>query len=73
MDVKIELNGQIDKAEVIALYRANKWSSADKPEKLMSALSNSHTLVIVEAMQRVYSDFHQHNYARHADALIYVN
>lgn len=45
MDVKVELNGQIDEAEVIALYRANKWSSADNPEQLMSALRNSHTLV----------------------------
>lgn len=100
MDVKIEFNEQISEAEVIALYRANEWSSADKPEQLMSALSNSHTLVtariggelvglgnaisdgslvvyyphllvhpvhqgkgigrkIVEAMQRVYGDFHQ--------------
>lgn len=45
MDVKIELNGQIHEAEVISLYRANGWSSADKPEQLMSALRNSHTLV----------------------------
>lgn len=45
MDVEVELNGQIHEAEVIALYRANEWSSADKPEQLMSALCNSHTLV----------------------------
>lgn len=45
MNVKIELNGKIDEGEVIALYRANEWSSADKPEQLMSALRNSHTLV----------------------------
>ena len=45
MDVKVELNGQIDEAEVIALYRANDWSSADNPDQLMSALRNSHTLV----------------------------
>lgn len=31
--------------EVIALYRANDWSAADKPEKLMAALKNSHSLV----------------------------
>lgn len=100
MDVEVELNGQIQEPEVIALYRANQWSSADKPEQLMSALRNSHTLVtarvggelvglgnaisdgslvvyyphllvhpdhqgkgigrkIVEAMQRVYGDYHQ--------------
>lgn len=45
MDVIVELNGQIAEGEVIALYRANEWSSADKPEQLMSALRNSHTLV----------------------------
>lgn len=45
MDVHVELNGQINEAEVIALYRANEWSSADKPPQLMSALRNSHTLV----------------------------
>ncbi len=45
MDIKIELNGHIDEAEVIELYRANAWSSADKPEQLMPALRNSHTLV----------------------------
>lgn len=49
MDIKVELNGQIDEAEVIALYRANEWSSADKPELLMSALHNSHTLVTARA------------------------
>ena len=31
--------------EVIALYRANDWSAADKPKKLMAALKNSHSLV----------------------------
>jgi len=100
MDIKFELNGQINEAEVIALYRANMWSSADKPEQLMFALRNSHTLVtaridgelaglgnaisdgslvvyyphmlvhphyqgkgvgrkMMEAMQKVYADFHQ--------------
>lgn len=45
MDVKVELNGQIQEQEVIALYRSNQWSSADKPEQLMAALRGSHTLV----------------------------
>ncbi|NHZ63595.1 GNAT family N-acetyltransferase [Massilia genomosp. 1] len=43
--MKISLNDQIQEAEVIALYRANEWSSADKPEQLMAALRNSHSLV----------------------------
>lgn len=45
MEVKVELNGPIREQEVIALYRSNQWSSADKPEQLMSALRGSHTLV----------------------------
>src|SRR5947199_3602993 len=31
--------------EVIALYRANGWSSADKPRELLAALAGSHSLV----------------------------
>jgi len=31
--------------QVIALYRANDWSSANKPELLLNALKNSHSLV----------------------------
>ncbi|HEX5678250.1 MAG TPA: GNAT family N-acetyltransferase [Alcanivorax sp.] len=44
MSVEVELNGLISTAEVVALYRANGWSSAGKPEQLMAALRNSHTL-----------------------------
>ena len=32
-------------ADVLALYRANEWSSAEKPELLHRALSASHSLV----------------------------
>ncbi|PCH63330.1 MAG: GNAT family N-acetyltransferase [Gammaproteobacteria bacterium] len=45
MDVKVELNGEIEDAEVVDIYRANEWSSADKPDQLLLALRNSHTLV----------------------------
>jgi ribosomal protein S18 acetylase RimI-like enzyme len=31
--------------QVIALYRANEWSAADKPEQLLAALTHSHSLV----------------------------
>jgi GNAT superfamily N-acetyltransferase len=31
--------------DVIALYRANGWSSADKPRELLAALAGSHSLV----------------------------
>lgn len=45
MDIQIALNGKIEETEVVALYRANEWSSAEKPERLLPALRNSHTLV----------------------------
>ena len=35
----------IEQSEVIALYRANEWSSAEKPDQLLAALRNSHSLV----------------------------
>lgn len=49
MNIKIELNGEIEQAEIVALYRANEWSSAEKPEQLLAALRNSHTLVTARA------------------------
>ncbi|ABZ74651.1 GCN5-related N-acetyltransferase [Shewanella halifaxensis HAW-EB4] len=45
MDFQIELNGLIEETETIELYQANEWSSADKPDLLILALRNSHTLV----------------------------
>ncbi|MCU7829078.1 MAG: GNAT family N-acetyltransferase [Candidatus Thiodiazotropha sp. (ex Myrtea sp. 'scaly one' KF741663)] len=45
MDIKIETNVQIEESEVVDLYQANGWSSAQKPDKLMPALLNSDTLV----------------------------
>jgi GNAT superfamily N-acetyltransferase len=41
----ISLQDAIELEEVIALYRANEWSSAEKPKQLMAALRNSHSLV----------------------------
>jgi ribosomal protein S18 acetylase RimI-like enzyme len=45
MEVKIEINSDISKAEVVSLYRANVWSSAQKPDQLLAALRQSETLV----------------------------
>ena len=45
LDVAISLRDDIAEAEVLALYRANAWSSAEKPALLMAALRNSHSLV----------------------------
>ena len=45
MEISIEINGVIEATEVIALYRANHWSAAEKPDELLAALRNSHTLI----------------------------
>ena len=45
MDLEVSLEGDIETDEVIALYKANGWSSAEKPEKLIPALKNSDALV----------------------------
>ena len=31
--------------DILRLYKANQWSSAEKPQKLYKALINSHTLI----------------------------
>jgi GNAT superfamily N-acetyltransferase len=45
MNIAISLTDSIATEEVVALYKANHWSSADKPTELMNALRNSHSLV----------------------------
>ena len=45
MELELSLEDSIETGEVIRLYKANGWSSAEKPEKLMPALNNSDTLV----------------------------
>jgi GNAT superfamily N-acetyltransferase len=49
MKIDIEINGAIEESEVVNLYRSNNWSSAEKPEQLLPALRNSHTLVTARA------------------------
>ena len=39
------MQDQISADEVLDIYRANDWSSAEKPNELMAALQNSHSLV----------------------------
>jgi GNAT superfamily N-acetyltransferase len=41
----VSLDDTVQQGEVVALYTANGWSSAEKPELLIPALNNSHTLV----------------------------
>ena len=45
MELELSLEDNFGTDEVIELYRANGWSSAEKPEKLMPALENSDALV----------------------------
>lgn len=45
MSPTLSLADEITETEVIALYRANGWSSAGKPAELLAALRNSHGLV----------------------------
>ncbi len=45
MNLEVSLEGSIETDEVIELYKANGWSSAEKPEKLIPALRNSDSLV----------------------------
>ena len=45
MNIKVGIDDQIETEEVVELYKLNGWSSAKKPEKLISALQNSDSLV----------------------------
>lgn len=45
MNIAISLNGYLNENDILKLYQANKWSAAEKPELLMKALLNSHSLV----------------------------
>lgn len=45
MDATISLEDLIEEQEVIELYQANDWSSAEKPAQLLAALRGSHSLV----------------------------
>ncbi|WP_366770009.1 GNAT family N-acetyltransferase [uncultured Sphingobacterium sp.] len=38
-------NRDLNANDILQLYQANKWSAADKPELLIKALLNSHSLV----------------------------
>jgi GNAT superfamily N-acetyltransferase len=45
MEVSVQISKEIQEGEVVELYRANGWSSAEVPEKLIPALLNSDMLV----------------------------
>lgn len=45
MEIITSTNDSVTEDEVIDIYKANEWSSAEKPIELLAALNNSHTLV----------------------------
>jgi len=45
MKIKLREILGLDKEQVLDLYRHNKWSSAEKPDELIKALKNSHSLI----------------------------
>ena len=48
---------ELDRADVLGLYQANRWSSAAKPDLLMTALGNSHAVVTAWAGAQLVSCF----------------
>lgn len=45
MNITLSVNRDLNADAILQLYQANKWSAAEKPELLMKALLNSHSLV----------------------------
>lgn len=43
--VDIDARGRVSRDEVVELYKANGWSSANKPDQLLAGLRGSETLV----------------------------
>lgn len=50
---EISLADRIETEEVLDLYRANGWSSAEKPVELLAALRSSHALVTARISGRL--------------------
>ncbi|WP_299285530.1 GNAT family N-acetyltransferase [uncultured Mucilaginibacter sp.] len=45
MNITIKETSNVRKSDIIDIYKANKWSSAEKPDELYKALLNSHSFV----------------------------
>lgn len=45
MNITLREDMHLEQEQVIALYKANEWSSAEKPVQLMQGLLHSHSLV----------------------------
>ena len=53
MNVDYKSRDRLETEEVISLYEANGWSSAQKPDTLMRALENSHSLISARVLGRL--------------------
>ena len=45
MEITISETRKISTEQIVELYKANAWSSAEKPNELKNALLNSHSLI----------------------------
>ncbi len=45
MGIKISETRDLEIEKIVALYKANDWSAAEKPKELYNALLNSHSLI----------------------------
>ncbi len=45
MNIQIKDTFDINKSDILELYKSNKWSSANKPDELYNALIHSHSLI----------------------------
>jgi GNAT superfamily N-acetyltransferase len=45
MTIEIKETKHVKQDDIIEIYQANHWSSAKKPEQLLNALLNSHSLI----------------------------
>ena len=53
MEIEIKEIKEINKEKIIELYKANKWSSAEKPDLLYKALINSDSLITAWDVDRL--------------------
>lgn len=45
MNIQILETKRVERNDILELYKANEWSSAEKPDELHLALLNSHALI----------------------------
>lgn len=53
MKIDILIGDTVFEEEVVEIYKANNWSSAQKPQDLLAALRNSHTLITARSDNRL--------------------